>query len=94
VNRYDEERQVTIGYTNHRGEHSMRRILPIKIWFGATHWHPQPQWLLKAIDIEKDNYRDFALRDVDSGSFKAVAAVAPPPSTYAKQVIHAYAKGL
>jgi predicted DNA-binding transcriptional regulator YafY len=92
VNRYDEERQVTIRYTNHRGEYGERRILPIKIWFGTSPWHPEPQWLLKAIDIKKDDYRDFALRCIDRSSFKAVTAVSPPPSTFAKDLVQAVAR--
>jgi predicted DNA-binding transcriptional regulator YafY len=82
MNRYDEERQVTIHYTNHRGVFGERRILPIKIWFGHSPWHPGAQWFLCAIDIDKDQYRDFAIRGIDRGSFKAVTAVAPPPAAF------------
>lgn len=50
-------------YTNWRGETSVRTIQPQYIWFGATEWHPDPQWLLTAFDLEKDAERDFALKD-------------------------------
>ena len=29
--------------------------------FGSTQWHPEPQWLLQAWDVDKDAERDFAL---------------------------------
>ena len=55
---------VTILYTNYRGETALRTIEPIKIWFGGTEWHPEPQWLLDAIDIEKNDNRSFAMKDI------------------------------
>lgn len=54
---------VALTYTNWRGETSERTILPFSIWYGSTDWHPEPQWLLKAIDMEKGAERDFALKD-------------------------------
>jgi predicted DNA-binding transcriptional regulator YafY len=61
-------RKVQILYTNYRGETAVRTILPIKIWFGATDWHPEAQWLLDAIDFEKGAKRSFALKDIKSWS--------------------------
>lgn len=57
---------VSIHYTNYRGEQAWRRILPIKIWFGSTEWHPEDQWLLDAVDIEKNVNRSFAMRDIEA----------------------------
>lgn len=54
---------VTLTYTNWRGETSERTITPKRVWFGATDWHPEPQWLLTAFDEEKQADRDFALKD-------------------------------
>ncbi len=54
---------VQMIYTNWRGETSRRMIIPRRVWFGSTDWHPEPQWLLKAIDTEKGEMRDFALKD-------------------------------
>lgn len=39
-------------------------IEPIKIWYGSTRWHPDEQWLLKAIDIDKGEERDFAMTQI------------------------------
>ena len=54
---------VTLTYTNWRGETAQRTITPKRIWWGATDWHPEPQWLLTAFDDEKQAERDFALKD-------------------------------
>lgn len=59
---------VKIIYTNYRDETAERVIEPISIWFGSTEWHKEEQWLLKAIDIEKNAERDFALKDIKKWS--------------------------
>lgn len=53
-----------VTYTNYRGETADRTIVPITIWFGHTEWHPEDQWLLKALDKDKGQVRDFALKDM------------------------------
>jgi len=53
--------EIQVDYTNWRGEPALRRIIPEKIWFGATKFHPEPQWLLRAVDVDKREVRDFAL---------------------------------
>lgn len=57
---------IEIVYTNYRGETARREIVPQRVWFGATTWHPEEQWLLDAFDIEKGAERSFALRDIRS----------------------------
>lgn len=37
---------VLIRYRNWRGEVRVRRIMPIQVWYGATQFHPDSQWLL------------------------------------------------
>jgi predicted DNA-binding transcriptional regulator YafY len=59
---------VKILYTNYRGETSRRVILPEKIWFGSTEWHPEAQWLLDAHDVEKYAIRNFAMKDIKEWS--------------------------
>jgi len=55
---------VEIGYVNWRGEYSRRHILPTGIFWGSTEWHPKPQWLIEAMDVEKGVLRTFALADI------------------------------
>lgn len=59
----DEPTPVTLTYTNWRGQTAERTIIPIRVWWGSTPWHPEPQWLLTAVDAEKGLERDFALKD-------------------------------
>jgi len=47
-----------------KGERGVRRVKPIKLWWGSTQWHPEPQWLLKAMDLDKDAERDFAVKEI------------------------------
>lgn len=57
---------VLLDYTNYRGERGTRRVVPQRVWFGATSWHPQDGWLLEAYDVEKQAQRDFALSCIHS----------------------------
>lgn len=54
---------LTMTYRNYRGEVSERKIIPNRLWWGSTEYHPEDQWILSAMDLEKDQSRDFALRD-------------------------------
>ncbi len=56
---------IMVKYTNWRGETSLRKILPIRIWYGATEWHPQSQWFMDAYDTDKEALRSFALKDIE-----------------------------
>lgn len=51
-------------YKNHRGETRDRKVIPEAVWYGSTEWHPEPQWLLRAWDVEKNDWRDFALKNL------------------------------
>lgn len=63
-------KQTSIHYTNWRGETADREIIPKEITFGSTEWHKEPQWLLSAMDLQKNERRDFALKDIDSWKAK------------------------
>lgn len=53
---------VTIDYTNWRGERRMRKIEPRDIEFRASPpFHPTPTWIMRAIDLDKGEARDFAM---------------------------------
>lgn len=57
---------LSFWYKNYRGEVSERTVRPIRIYHGATEWHPEPQWLLEAFDMEKDAVRAFAMCDMQA----------------------------
>lgn len=54
---------ISLRYRNWRGEISDRTIIPFFLYWGKTEWHPELGWLLRAIDVEKGEERDFALKD-------------------------------
>ncbi|XHE14388.1 hypothetical protein PCC82_06540 [Agrobacterium deltaense] len=62
---------LSFRYRNYRGEVSVRTVRPLNIYFGSTEWHPEPQWLLAATDIEKGERRDFAIKDINPPAFTA-----------------------
>lgn len=53
--------KIVIDYTNHRGERSMRTVIPFGFRFGTSPFHPEPQWLMEAFDRDKGETRTFAL---------------------------------
>jgi len=55
---------IRINYKNYRGELSTRHIIPKALKFEKTEWHDE-QWILYAFDVEKDDYRGFALLDIE-----------------------------
>jgi predicted DNA-binding transcriptional regulator YafY len=57
---------VNLDYTNHRGERAARLVRPIRLWFGSSAWHREPQWLLECFDVDKRATRDFALAGIHS----------------------------
>jgi predicted DNA-binding transcriptional regulator YafY len=52
---------IEIDYTNWRGERRMRKVRPIRLWYGNTEWHPSNQWLMTAYDPVSGEERDFAM---------------------------------
>lgn len=59
-----DKKAITFSYKNWRGETSRRTVRPMELWFGSSEWHPQEQWFLHAMDLEKGEERDFALVDI------------------------------
>lgn len=53
--------EVVFWYRNHRGEEGYRRVRPISLRYGTSSYYKEPQWLLLALDLEKDAEREFAL---------------------------------
>lgn len=56
-------------YTNHEGRKTRPRVLvdTIAFWHGATQWHPEPQMLMKAFDVDKGSvgaWRDYAVAEI------------------------------
>ncbi len=61
---FESGQEIVFRYCNWRGETALRRATPIELVYGATEWHPEPQWLVKAIDVDSKSLRLFALKDM------------------------------
>jgi hypothetical protein len=72
-----ETHPVTIDYTNWKGERSVRTIIPHKMFYAASPWHTNHQWLLTAFDCDKHEHRTFALSGIHA--WGVVAPSSPPP---------------
>jgi predicted DNA-binding transcriptional regulator YafY len=59
---------VVIDYTNWKGVRSFRRIVPKPhgMEFRSSSFHIEKQWLIEAFDLDKREYRTFALKDIHS----------------------------
>jgi hypothetical protein len=55
---------LSFDYTNHRGEQSRRTATPIAYRYGVSQWHSGPQWLMMALDHDKQQPREFAMKDM------------------------------
>lgn len=59
---------LRVRYRNWKGDIRDRILMPKAVWFGKTEWHPDPTWLLQAIDLEDGGkVKDFALKDFLGG---------------------------
>ena len=56
-------KSIRMIYKNWRGETSERHIIPARLWFGRTEHHPELQYLLDALDLDKRAERTFALAE-------------------------------
>jgi hypothetical protein len=56
--------RIRFNYINWRGERGVRRAEVIRIYKGSTKYHPEVQYLMEAIDLDKKEIRVFALKDM------------------------------
>lgn len=55
---------IEFDYVNWKGASSHRRVIINKVLYGNNRYHPQPQWLMEAQDIDRNEVREFAMRDM------------------------------
>lgn len=51
-------------YSNYKGEKEWRRVSVSHIFYGSSPYHQGPQWFLAATDLDKNVFRQFAMRDM------------------------------
>lgn len=57
--------EIVFFYRNWRGECGYRKIRGAPtFWYGTSPYHKGPQWFIKAYDADKDDVRDFAVKDI------------------------------
>lgn len=56
--------RIIFQYENHRGDSGERRVVVVGFTWGSTQWHPEPGWLMTAADLDKDEFRFFAMKDM------------------------------
>ena len=57
---------VAFRYINWNGEESERRVLVEYIYYGSTHYHEEQQWLCHGFDLDKMEWRTFAMKDISN----------------------------
>lgn len=55
---------LKVRYKNWKNEIAARNIIPLDIYYGSTEYHKDEQWLLKVWDLDKKDYRIYALKDI------------------------------
>lgn len=58
------QQAIVVQYKNWRNEVAERTIIPIQMVWGSTEWHKKEQWLLNVWDVERHDYRMYALKDI------------------------------
>jgi len=60
-----EKDTITFTYKNYKGDFSERTVIPERIKYGYSQYHgPHDLCLLWAYDVNKEQYRDFAIKDI------------------------------
>lgn len=86
---YTEAEPLSVVYRNWRGETSTRRIVPLAApRFGTSEWHKEPQWLLRALDVDKGEEREFAMNEI-AGAAAAEAGMAAARAEYRRRCVDA-----
>jgi hypothetical protein len=55
---------IVFGYTNWKGEMSVRKAIVKEFFFGKTEYHPEYQMMIRAFDLDKLTERTFAVKDM------------------------------
>lgn len=56
--------RIHFRYTNWKGTEGARDAQVISFKWGSTEYHKEPQMLLHAYDLNKRDFRDFAVKDM------------------------------
>lgn len=86
---------IEFTYKNYRGEVSRRRVRPLSIRVGSSEYHPEPQLLMLAYDLDKEAEREFAVKDMDfrdEADISGDVYVDENQTTWTRPTAYAYAQ--
>lgn len=58
------KRVLCFYYVNWKGRSSKRQVVDPEIWYGTSEYHSGDQWFIHAFDLEKQAWRDYAMKDI------------------------------
>lgn len=78
-----EKPMLVFQYRNWRDEVAERHVIPQRVWWGSTEFHPIGCWLLTAYDLDRQAMRDFDIRGINApelfGKIEDRIPTAPAP---------------
>lgn len=57
---------IEFDYVNWKGIKGHRKVVFGRLLFGSTEYHSEEQWLMEALDVDKDATRVFAISDMSN----------------------------
>lgn len=57
---------IEFDYVNWKGVNGHRKVMACKVYYGSTEYHPEEQWLLDGLDLDKMQSRIFAMKDMSN----------------------------
>lgn len=65
--RVDKNKILTFLYKNWNNKTFIRKVQPVgNLYWGVTEYHKEPQWLFDVYDLDKEDYRTYAFKDIIS----------------------------
>ena len=55
---------VSFSYVNYKGVFKRRKAILQAVYWGSNKWHSKDQWLVIGWDLEKQEERTYALKDI------------------------------
>lgn len=71
---------IRFNYTNYKLETEWRTAVVDRFWFGSSSYHQGEQWFIRGLDCERNEYRNFALRDMRYVSIYRGESRSDPPA--------------
>ncbi|MGD6876878.1 hypothetical protein [Bacillus infantis] len=69
-----EAQHLIFDYVNWKGIKGRRRVIAESITFKSTDFHKEEQWIMMALDMDKQETREFAMKDMSNVHFRGNCA--------------------